>query len=98
ALETAADDLATLHWRTVGGQKAPVVIRTKGHRLVGIWHSGSPMSVLLNAMQGIYVAVPRNMTQAAGFYNTLFQGDNPGVVIKDLNGYRLTARGAYRVG
>ncbi|HEV2415730.1 MAG TPA: thiamine pyrophosphate-dependent enzyme [Candidatus Dormibacteraeota bacterium] len=92
ALETAADDLATLHWRTVGGQKAPVVIRTKGHRLVGIWHSGSPMSALVNAMRGIYVCVPRNMTQAAGFYNTLFQGDNPGIVIEVLNGYRLKER------
>jgi pyruvate/2-oxoglutarate/acetoin dehydrogenase E1 component/TPP-dependent pyruvate/acetoin dehydrogenase alpha subunit len=92
ALETAADDLATMHWRTVGGQKAPVIIRTKGHRLVGIWHSGSPMAVLLNALQGIYVAVPRNMTQAAGFYNTLFRGDNPAVVIEVLNGYRLKER------
>src|SRR5919204_187068 len=92
ALETAADDLATLHWRTVGGQKAPVVIRTKGHRLVGIWHSGSPMSVVLNALRGIYVCVPRNMTQAAGFYNTLFRGDNPGIVIEVLNGYRLKER------
>jgi pyruvate/2-oxoglutarate/acetoin dehydrogenase E1 component len=92
ALEVAADDLATLHWRTVGGQKAPVVIRTKGHRLVGIWHSGSPMSVLLNALRGIYVAVPRNMTQAAGFYNTLFRGDNPGLVVEVLNGYRLKER------
>ena len=98
ALETAADDLATLHWRTVGGQKAPVVIRTKGHRLVGIWHSGSPMSVLMNALQGIYIAVPRNMTQAAGFYNTLFQGDNPGVVIEVLNGYRLKERVPDNVG
>jgi pyruvate/2-oxoglutarate/acetoin dehydrogenase E1 component/TPP-dependent pyruvate/acetoin dehydrogenase alpha subunit len=92
ALETASDDLATMHWRTVGGQKAPVVIRTKGHRLVGIWHSGSPMSVVINALRGIYVAVPRNMTQAAGFYNTLFQGDNPGIVIEVLNGYRLKER------
>jgi pyruvate/2-oxoglutarate/acetoin dehydrogenase E1 component len=92
ALETASDDLATMHWRTVGGQKAPVIIRTKGHRLVGIWHSGSPMSVLLNSLQGIYVAVPRNMTQAAGFYNTLFRGDNPAVVIEVLNGYRLKER------
>ncbi|HUY73678.1 MAG TPA: thiamine pyrophosphate-dependent enzyme [Candidatus Dormibacteraeota bacterium] len=92
ALQTASDDLATLHWRSVGGQKAPVVIRTKGHRLVGIWHSGSPMSVLLNALQGIYIAVPRNMTQAAGFYNTLFRGDNPGMVIEVLNGYRLKER------
>jgi pyruvate/2-oxoglutarate/acetoin dehydrogenase E1 component/TPP-dependent pyruvate/acetoin dehydrogenase alpha subunit len=92
ALETASDDLASLHWRTVGGQKAPVVIRTKGHRLVGIWHSGSPMAVVLNALQGLYVAVPRNMTQAAGFYNTLFRGDNPGLVIEVLNGYRLKER------
>jgi pyruvate/2-oxoglutarate/acetoin dehydrogenase E1 component len=92
ALETASDDLATLHWRTVGGQKAPVVIRTKGHRLVGIWHSGSPMAVVLNSLQGLYVAVPRNMTQAAGFYNTLFRGDNPGLVIEVLNGYRLKER------
>jgi pyruvate/2-oxoglutarate/acetoin dehydrogenase E1 component/TPP-dependent pyruvate/acetoin dehydrogenase alpha subunit len=92
ALQTASDDLASLHWRTVGGQKAPVVIRTKGHRLVGIWHSGSPMAVVLNALQGIYVAVPRNMTQAAGFYNTLFRGDNPGLVIEVLNGYRLKER------
>jgi pyruvate/2-oxoglutarate/acetoin dehydrogenase E1 component/TPP-dependent pyruvate/acetoin dehydrogenase alpha subunit len=98
ALETASDDLATLHWRTVGGQKAPVVIRTKGHRLVGIWHSGSPMSVLVNAMQGIYVCVPRNMTQAAGFYNTLLQGDNPGIVIEVLNGYRLKERVPDNVG
>ena len=98
ALETASDDLATLHWRTVGGQKAPVVIRTKGHRLVGIWHSGSPMSVLVNALQGIYVCVPRNMTQAAGFYNTLFRGDNPGIVIEVLNGYRLKERVPDNVG
>ena len=98
ALEVASDDLATLHWRTVGGQKAPVVIRTKGHRLVGIWHSGSPMSVVLNALRGVYVCVPRNMTQAAGFYNTLFQGDNPGMVIEVLNGYRLKERVPDNVG
>jgi pyruvate/2-oxoglutarate/acetoin dehydrogenase E1 component/TPP-dependent pyruvate/acetoin dehydrogenase alpha subunit len=98
ALQTASDDLATLHWRSFGGQKAPVVIRTKGHRLVGIWHSGSPMSVLLNALQGIYIAVPRNMTQAAGFYNTLFRGDNPAVVIEVLNGYRLKERVPDNVG
>ena len=98
ALQTASDDLATLHWRTVGGQKAPVIIRTKGHRLVGIWHSGSPMAVVLNAVQGIYVAVPRNMTQAAGFYNTLFRGDNPGLVIEVLNGYRLKERVPDNVG
>jgi pyruvate/2-oxoglutarate/acetoin dehydrogenase E1 component/TPP-dependent pyruvate/acetoin dehydrogenase alpha subunit len=98
ALETASDDLASLHWRTAGGQKAPVVIRTKGHRLVGIWHSGSPMAVVLNAIRGIYVAVPRNMTQAAGFYNTLFRGDNPGLVIEVLNGYRLKERVPDNVG
>lgn len=98
ALQTASDDLACLHWRTVGGQKAPVVIRTKGHRLVGIWHAGSPMAVVLNALHGIYVAVPRNMTQAAGFYNTLFRGDNPGLVIEVLNGYRLKERVPDNVG
>jgi 2-oxoisovalerate dehydrogenase E1 component len=92
ALEQASDDLATLHWRTVGGQKAPVIIRTKGHRLVGIWHSGSPMAVLLHALRGIYIAVPRNMTQAAGMYNALFRGDNPAVVVEVLNGYRLKER------
>jgi pyruvate/2-oxoglutarate/acetoin dehydrogenase E1 component/TPP-dependent pyruvate/acetoin dehydrogenase alpha subunit len=98
ALQTASDDLASLHWRTVGGQKAPVVIRTKGHRLVGIWHSGSPMAVVLNALRGIYVAVPRNMTQAAGFYNTVFRGDNPALVIEVLNGYRLKERVPDNVG
>jgi len=92
ALELASDDLASLHWRTAGGQKAPVIMRTKGHRLVGIWHAGSPMAVLINALHGMYIAVPRNMTQAAGFYNTLFRGDNPAVVIEVLNGYRLKER------
>jgi pyruvate/2-oxoglutarate/acetoin dehydrogenase E1 component len=98
ALENASDDLATLHWRTVGGQKAPVIIRTKGHRLVGIWHAGSPMAVVLNALRGLYVAVPRNMTQAAGMYNTLLRGDNPAVVIEVLNGYRLKERVPDNVG
>ena len=92
ALELASDDLATLHYRTAGGQKAPVIIRTKGHRLQGIWHTGSPMSVVLNALRGIYIAVPRNMVQAAGFYNTLFRGDNPALVIEVLNGYRIKER------
>jgi len=92
ALELASDDLAPLHYRTAGGQKAPVIIRTKGHRLQGIWHTGSPMSVVLNALRGIYVAVPRNMVQAAGFYNTLFRGDNPALVVEALNGYRLKER------
>jgi len=92
ALELASDDLAPLHYRTAGGQKAPVIIRTKGHRLQGIWHTGSPMSVVLNALRGIYVVVPRNMVQAAGFYNTLFRGDNPAILIEVLNGYRLKER------
>jgi len=92
ALELASDDLAPMHFRTAGGQKAPVIIRTKGHRLQGIWHTGSPMSVVLNALRGIYVVVPRNMVQAAGFYNTLFRGDNPAVLVEVLNGYRLKER------
>ena len=92
ALEVAADDLATLHFRTSGGQKAPVVIRTKGHRLLGITHTGSPMSMILNACRGIYVCVPRDMTRAAGMYNTLLRGDNPGMVVEVLNGYRLKER------
>ena len=92
ALELASDDLAPLHYRTAGGQKAPVIIRTKGHRLQGIWHTGSPMSVVLNALRGIYVVVPRNMVQAAGFYNALFRGDNPALLVEVLNGYRLKER------
>jgi len=75
-----------------------VIIRTKGHRLVGIWHAGSPMAVVLNALRGLYVAVPRNMTQAAGMYNTLLRGDNPAVVIEVLNGYRLKERVPDNVG
>lgn len=98
ALQGVSDDLATLHYRTVGGQKAPVVIRTKGHRLQGIWHTGSPMAVLLHSLRGIYLCVPRNMTQAAGMYNTLFRGDNPGVVIEVLSGYRLKERVPDNVG
>jgi pyruvate/2-oxoglutarate/acetoin dehydrogenase E1 component len=89
ALEVASDDLATLHYRTAGGQKAPVVIRTKGHRLVGITHSGSPMSLILSSCRGIYLCVPRDMTRAAGMYGTLLRGDNPGMVIEVLNGYWL---------
>ncbi|APJ03850.1 alpha-ketoacid dehydrogenase subunit alpha/beta [Silvanigrella aquatica] len=88
-LQTASDDLATLHYRTAGGQKAPVIIRTKGHRLEGIWHTGSPISMLLGALRGVYLCVPRNMTQAAGMYNTLLQSDNPALVIEVLNAYRL---------
>ena len=92
ALQIMSDDLATLHWRTRGGQKAPVIIRTRGHRLEGIWHSGSPMSSIVNLVRGINVLVPRNMTQAAGFYNTLLLSDEPGLVVEVLNGYRLKER------
>jgi pyruvate/2-oxoglutarate/acetoin dehydrogenase E1 component/TPP-dependent pyruvate/acetoin dehydrogenase alpha subunit len=89
ALMTLTDDLATLHWRTAGGQKAPVIIRTRGHRLEGIWHAGSPLGALISSLRGLYICVPRNMTQAAGFYNTLLRGDDPALVIEVLNGYRL---------
>jgi 2-oxoisovalerate dehydrogenase E1 component len=92
ALQIMSDDLATVQYRTKGGQKAPLLIRTRGHRLEGIWHSGSPMGMIIHALRGIYVCVPRNMTQAAGFYNTLLQGDDPAIVIEPLNGYRLKER------
>ncbi len=92
ALPTITDDLASLHYRTKGGQRAPLIIRTRGHRLEGIWHAGSPMSMLLGSVRGIYLAVPRNMTQAAGMYNTLLQANNPAIVIESLNGYRLKER------
>ncbi len=89
ALQILSDDLATLRWRTKGQQKAPVIVRTRGHRLEGIWHSGSPMAGILNLVRGIYVCVPRNLTQAAGMYNTLLQSDDPAIVVEVLNGYRL---------
>lgn len=88
-LQTLSDDLATLSYRTKAGQKAPLIIRTRGHRLEGIWHSGSPMGMIINALRGIHVLVPRNMTQAAGFYNTLLRSDEPALIIECLNGYRL---------
>ncbi|MFO7997878.1 MAG: thiamine pyrophosphate-dependent enzyme [Bacteroidales bacterium] len=88
-LQVISDDLATLHYRTAGGQKAPLVISTRGHRLEGIWHSGSPLSMVINSIRGVHVLVPRNMTQAAGFYNTLMQCDDPALIIEPLNGYRL---------
>ena len=88
ALQIMSDDLATVHYRTVGGQKAPTIVRTRGHRLEGIWHSGSPMGTIINTIKGMYVLVPRNMTKAAGFYNKLMQLDNPALVIECLNGYR----------
>lgn len=89
ALQIMADDLSNLRWRTAGGQMAPVIIRTRGHRLEGIFHSGSPMSSIVNLVRGMHVLVPRNMTQAAGFYNTLIQSDDPALVVEVLNGYRL---------
>ncbi|HIA37555.1 MAG TPA: transketolase [Flavobacteriales bacterium] len=88
-LQTTSDDLATLHYRTKGGQKAPVIIRTRGHRLEGIWHSGSPLGMIINSLRGMFICCPRNMTQAAGFYNTLLNSDDPGMVIESLNGYRI---------
>lgn len=89
ALQIMSDDLATVQYRTKGGQKAPLIIRTRGHRLEGIWHSGSPMGTIINALRGIHVLVPRNMTQAAGFYNTMLDSDDPALIIECLNGYRL---------
>lgn len=89
ALQIMSDDLATLRYRTVGKQKAPLIVRTRGHRLEGIWHSGSPMGGIINNVRGMHVLVPRNMTKAAGFYNTLLEGDDPAIVIECLNGYRL---------
>ncbi|WP_299158955.1 alpha-ketoacid dehydrogenase subunit alpha/beta [uncultured Tenacibaculum sp.] len=89
ALQIMSDDLATLRYRTFGKQKAPLIIRTRGHRLEGIWHSGSPMGGIINNIRGIHVLVPRNMTKAAGFYNTLLEGDDPALVVECLNGYRL---------
>jgi pyruvate/2-oxoglutarate/acetoin dehydrogenase E1 component/TPP-dependent pyruvate/acetoin dehydrogenase alpha subunit len=91
-VQILSDDLATLQYRTLGKQKAPLIIRTRGHRLEGIWHSGSPMGMLVNALRGIHILVPRNMTIAAGFYNTLLECDEPALVIECLNGYRLKER------
>jgi len=89
AMTVLSDDLASLSYRTSGGQKAPVIVRTRGHRLEGIWHSGSPLGVILNSLRGLHICVPRDMTQAAGMYNTLLRGDEPALVIESLNGYRL---------
>ena len=89
AIQTLSDDLASLHYRTAGRQSAPLIVRTRGHRLEGIWHSGSPMGMLINAIRGIHVCVPRNMVQAVGMYNTLLEGMDPAIVIECLNGYRL---------
>ncbi|MDY0198245.1 MAG: thiamine pyrophosphate-dependent enzyme [Tenuifilaceae bacterium] len=98
ALQTLSDDLATLRWRTKNGQQAPLIISTRGHRLEGVWHSGSPLSMVINSIRGIYVCVPRNMTQAAGLYNTLLEADDPALVIEPLNGYRLKERMPQNVG
>lgn len=89
AIQIMSDDLATLQYRTKGGQKAPLIIRTRGHRLEGIWHAGSPIGMILHSIRGVYVLVPRNMTQAAGFYNTMLRSDDPALIIECLNGYRL---------
>lgn len=102
ALQAMSDDLATLRYRTRGGQKAPLIVSTRGHRLEGIWHAGSPLSMVINSIRGVYVAVPRNMSQAAGFYNTFLASDDPALIIEPLNGYRLRERrplnlGQYRV-
>ena len=89
AFATLTDDLATLHYRTKGGQTAPVIVRTRGHRLEGVWHSGSPMGMLINSLRGMYLLVPRNMTKAAAFYNTMLKSDDSALIIECLNGYRL---------
>lgn len=89
AIQILSDDLATLQYRTKGGQKAPLIVTTRGHRLEGVWHSGSPMQFILGALRGMHILVPRNMTQAAGFYNTLLKSDEPALVIEPLNGYRI---------
>ncbi|MCF8364865.1 MAG: hypothetical protein K9H16_03735 [Bacteroidales bacterium] len=102
ALQVLSDDLATLTYRTAGGQKAPLIVSTRGHRLEGIWHSGSPLSMVINSVRGVHVLVPRNLTQAAGFYNTILASDDPAIIIEPLNGYRLREKvpsniGAFRI-
>lgn len=98
ALMTLSDDLACLHYRTKGGQKAPLIVRTRGHRLEGVWHAGSPIGMLLHSLRGMLICVPRNMTQAAGMYNTLMQADEPALVIECLNGYRLKEKMPANIG
>jgi pyruvate/2-oxoglutarate/acetoin dehydrogenase E1 component/TPP-dependent pyruvate/acetoin dehydrogenase alpha subunit len=98
AMSVLSDDIATLSYRTKGGQKAPLIIRTRGHRLEGIWHAGSPMGMLVSALKGMHLCVPRNMVQAAGMYNTLLQGDEPALLIECLNGYRIKERLPENVG
>ncbi len=98
ALQLLSDDLATTHYRTAGKMVAPLIISTRGHRLEGIWHSGSPMSMLINSVRGVYVCSPRDMTRAAGFYNTLLEGNDPAIVIEPLNGYRLKEKMPENIG
>ena len=98
ALQVLSDDLATLTYRTKGGQKAPMIISTRGHRLEGIWHSGSPLSMVINSVRGVHVLVPRNLTQAAGFYNTILASDDPALIIEPLNGYRLREKVPTNIG
>lgn len=98
ALQTLTDDLATLRYRTKNGQKAPLIIRTRGHRLEGIWHTGSPMATLINSLRGIYLLVPRNFVQAAGFYNTILKSDDPCIIIENLNQYRLKEKQPINIG
>ncbi|WP_192820661.1 thiamine pyrophosphate-dependent enzyme [Rufibacter sp. LB8] len=98
AIQILSDDLASLQYRTKGGQKAPVIIRTRGHRLEGVWHSGSPMGMILHSLRGMHVLVPRNMTQAAGFYNLLLKSDEPALVVECLNGYRLKEKMPANIG
>jgi len=98
SLNVLSDDLATLSYRTRGGQKAPLIVRTRGHRLEGVWHSGSPLGLILSSMRGLHICVPRDMTQAAGMYNTLLRSDEPALVIECLNGYRLKERLPANVG
>lgn len=97
-LQMLSDDLASLHYRTKGGQKAPLIVRTRGHRLEGVWHAGSPMGMILSSLRGMMVCVPRDMTQAAGMYNTLLKSDDPAIVIECLNGYRLKERLPHNMG
>ena len=97
-LQVISDDLATLQYRTKGGQKAPMIISTRGHRLEGIWHSGSPLSMVINSVRGVHVLVPRNMTQAAGFYNTMLASDEPAIIIEPLNAYRLREKRPSNIG
>ena len=96
--QTLSDDLATLRYRSMGGQKAPVIVRTRGHRLEGIWHTGSPMGMIINGIRGVHVCVPRNLTDAAGMYNTLMQGDDPALLVEPLNAYRSKEKMPSNVG